>query len=122
MRLHQHQLFLRRYLKALAAFYVRLTFTSVDIYRTLEPLLSDYSKLKQRRRQDERFILTYVDQFVDDLISKKIVCGATLWKMKSRQELEEKDQLDERISPLSGEIDEIDNEAINGQEGTETGD
>ena len=37
-----------RYLRALTAFYIRLTFRSIDVYETLEPLLSDYRKLRVR--------------------------------------------------------------------------
>jgi len=37
-----------RYLRALAAFYVRMTFRPVDIYELLEPMLRDYGKLRMR--------------------------------------------------------------------------
>lgn len=39
----------RRYLRALAAYYVRLTFDPVNVYEILEPLLDDYRKLRFRR-------------------------------------------------------------------------
>ncbi|KAI5283366.1 hypothetical protein KEM54_002182 [Ascosphaera aggregata] len=93
-----------KYLRALAAFYVRLTFEPVEIYKTLEPLLSDYRKLK--RRTKEGFTLTTMDQFVDDLLVKDRVCGTTLWKLPSRTMLEDMDLLTERISPLAAELDE----------------
>ena len=35
-----------RYLRALSAFYIRLTFGSMDIYELLEPLMKDYRKLR----------------------------------------------------------------------------
>jgi len=35
-------------LRALAAFYVRLTFDSLNCYEVLEPLLNDYRKLRFR--------------------------------------------------------------------------
>jgi pre-mRNA-splicing factor 38A len=41
-------LMLHRYLRALAAFYVRMTFRPVDIYELLEPMLRDYGKLRMR--------------------------------------------------------------------------
>lgn len=97
-----------KYLRALAAFYVRLTFDAVDIYKTLEPLLLDYRKLKRRVR--DSFVLTHVDQFVDDLLTKDRVCGTSLWKLPSRQQLEDLDLLDERVSPLTAELDEMDEE------------
>ncbi|KAF5386596.1 hypothetical protein D9615_001727 [Tricholomella constricta] len=37
-----------KYLRALAAIYIRLTFRAVDVYELLEPLLKDYSKLRLR--------------------------------------------------------------------------
>lgn len=37
-----------RYLRALAAFYVRLTFDPVNVYEVLEPLLDDYRKIRIR--------------------------------------------------------------------------
>lgn len=100
-----------RYLRALAAFYVRLTFDPPDVYRTLEPLLADYRKLKRRTRTG--YQLTFIDQFVDDLLTKERVCATSLWKLPARQQLEDLDLLEERISPLGEEIDEIDNEEGN---------
>lgn len=35
-----------RYLRALAVFYVRMTFRPVEVYEILEPLLKDYRKLR----------------------------------------------------------------------------
>jgi pre-mRNA-splicing factor 38A len=49
-----------------------------------------------------------MDQFIDDLLMKDRVCATSLWKMPSRQQLEDLELLDERISPLGDEIDEID--------------
>jgi hypothetical protein len=37
-----------RYLRALAAMYIRMTFRPVDVYELLEPLLKDYRKLRTR--------------------------------------------------------------------------
>ncbi|KAI9793717.1 MAG: hypothetical protein M1816_007612 [Peltula sp. TS41687] len=101
-----------KYLRALAAFYVRLTFDPPDVYRTLEPLLEDYSKLKRRTRSG--YQLTFIDQFVDDLLTKERVCATSLWKLPARQQLEDLDLLEERRSPLGEEIDEIDNEEEEG--------
>lgn len=95
-----------KYLRALAAFYIRLTFDAVEIYKTLEPLLVDYRKLKRRVR--DSFTLTYIDQFVDDLLTKDRVCGTSLWKLPSRQQLEDLDLLEERVSPLAEELEEMD--------------
>lgn len=102
-----------KYLRALAAFYVRLTFDAVDVYKTLEPLLLDYRKIKRRVR--DSFVLTYMDQFVDDLLTKDRMCGTSLWKLPSRQQLEDLDLLDERISPLADELEEMDQDSDDGE-------
>jgi pre-mRNA-splicing factor 38A len=98
-----------KYLRALAAFYVRLTFQAAEVYTTLEPLLADYRKI--RRRTKDGFTLTYIDQFVDDLLTKDRVCGTSLWKLPSRRQLEDLELLDERISPLGEEIEDIDRDS-----------
>ena len=98
-----------KYLSALAAFYVRLTFDPVDVYLTLEPLLGDYRKLR-RRTKDGSYFLTFMDQFVDDLLTKERVCGTSLRKLPRRTLLEDLGQLEDRQSPLEGELEEIDRE------------
>ena len=37
-----------RYLRALAAIYIRMTFRAAEVYEVLEPLLKDYRKLRYR--------------------------------------------------------------------------
>ena len=103
-----------KYLSALAAFYVRLTFDAVDVFKTLEPLLGDYRKLR-RRTKDGGYVLTYMDHFVDDLLTKERVCGTSLRKLPARTVLEDLEQLDERVSPLGSELDQLnsDDEANN---------
>ncbi|OAX82068.1 hypothetical protein ACJ72_03581 [Emergomyces africanus] len=105
-----------KYLRALAAFYIRITFDAAEIYRTLEPLLADYRKLKWRKK--DGFVLTYIDQFVDDLLTKDRVCGTSLWKLPSRTQLEDLDILDERISPLAAELEDIDRDSNGSRDGT----
>ena len=96
-----------KYLTALAALYVRLTFDAAGVYKTLEPFLIDRRKLK-RRTKEGGFILTYVDAFVDDLLVKDRVCGITLSRLPPRTLLEDLGQLEERESPLTAELDELD--------------
>ena len=96
-----------KYLSALAAFYVRLTFESKDVYTTLEPLLGDWRKLRRRTREGG-YSLTHLDQFVDDLLTKSRVCGTSLMALPKRMVLEDLGQLDVRESPLGDEVDEID--------------
>ncbi|KAI4734836.1 PRP38-domain-containing protein [Aureobasidium sp. EXF-12298] len=97
-----------KYLRALAAFYIRLAWEPKDIYETLETYLSDFRKLKRRTR--DAYALSYVDQFIDDLLTKDRVCATSLWKMPTRTQLEDLDVLEPRVSPLGDEIDELDAE------------
>ncbi|KAK7530154.1 PRP38 family-domain-containing protein [Phyllosticta citribraziliensis] len=76
-----------KYLRALAAFYIRLAWEPVEIYTTLEPLLADYRKLKRRTR--DGFVLTHVDEFVDNLLTKDRICATSLWKLPPRTLLED---------------------------------
>ena len=103
-----------KYLTALAAFYVRLTFEPAeDVYKTLEPLLGDYRKLRRRTR-DGAYALTYMDQFIDDLLTKDRVCATILPRLTQRTVLEDDGKLEERQSPLGAELDEIDQGSDNG--------
>lgn len=93
-----------KYLRALAVFYVRLTRKADDVYKFLEPYLEDRRKLKQKTRTGTS--LTFVDQFVDDLLTKERVCATTLWKMPKREILEDLEVLEPRVSPL-GDIEDL---------------
>lgn len=98
-----------KYLTALAAFYVRLTFEGREVYRVLEPLLGDFRRLRRRTREGG-WRLSWVDGFVDDLLTKDRACATGLRKLPNRMVLEDLGQLEVRISPLGDEIDEIDAE------------
>jgi pre-mRNA-splicing factor 38A len=37
-----------RYMRALAAMYIRMTFSAVEVYELLEPLMKDFRKLRYR--------------------------------------------------------------------------
>ncbi|KAH9844734.1 pre-mRNA-splicing factor 38-like [Teratosphaeria destructans] len=106
-----------KYLRALAAFYVRLAWEKdEDVYTTLEPYLEDMRKLKRRTR--EGWALTHVDEFVDDLLVKGRVCATTLPKINPRTFLEDEDRLEPRVSPLGEELEDVDGEdAQAGSEG-----
>lgn len=93
-----------KYLRALALFYIRLTRPAKQVYQWLEPYLEDKRKLKRRTRTG--VTLTYMDEFVDDLLTKPRVCATTLWQMSSRAALEDFQDLEPRVSPL-GDIDDL---------------
>ncbi|TKA29845.1 hypothetical protein B0A50_03209 [Salinomyces thailandicus] len=98
-----------KYLRALAAFYVRLAWEKdAEVYTTLEPYLTDMRKLKRRTR--EGWALTHVDEFIDDLLIKSRVCATTLPKINPRLFLEDEDRLEPRESALGEELEELDDE------------
>ncbi|KZP29921.1 PRP38-domain-containing protein [Athelia psychrophila] len=87
-----------KYLRAVAAFYVRLTFRAVDVYEILEPLLKDYRKI--RYRDMAGYTLTYMDEFVNQLLTEERVCDIILPRMAKRQTLEENGEIGPRKSRL----------------------
>lgn len=64
-----------------------------------------------------------MDVFVDDLLVKDRVCGTSLWKMPSRDLLEDLDELEPRVSPL-GDIEDLleEDEDTRMENGQDTGD
>ncbi|KJZ74864.1 hypothetical protein HIM_05773 [Hirsutella minnesotensis 3608] len=106
-----------KYLRALACFYVRLTRPAPGVYTALEPFLADRRKLRRKGRTGA-VSLTYMDEFVDDLLHKDRVCATSLWKMPSRDVLEDLEVLEPRVSPL-GDLEDLleeDEEAGGGAE------
>ena len=93
-----------KYLTGLAAVYVRLFYAPVQVYTLLEPLLEDYRKLRVKHA-GTTVELSYMDVFVDDLLTKERVCGLALPRLTSRQLLEDQDKLEPRESPLADELD-----------------
>ncbi|GAA5957185.1 hypothetical protein JCM3765_005432 [Sporobolomyces pararoseus] len=88
-----------KYLRALAAFYVRLTFDSLNVYEVLEPLLDDYRKLRFRG-MDGSYRVTTIDQFADELLTDEMVCEIQLPRLTQRKVLEETEGLGTRRSKL----------------------
>ncbi|KAJ7197280.1 PRP38 family-domain-containing protein [Mycena pura] len=87
-----------KYLRALAAFYIRMTFRAVDVYELLEPLLKDYRKLRLRNMGG--YVLTHMDEFVDQLLTEERVCDIILPRITKRSTLEENDEIGPRKSRL----------------------
>lgn len=83
-----------KYLRAVAAFYIRLAYPAVQTYQLLEPLLGDYRKL--RLRSMAGVTLTFMDQFIDDLLHQERVCDIALPRLPKRLTLEDNDQLEPR--------------------------
>ncbi|KAF9520655.1 hypothetical protein BS47DRAFT_1311628 [Hydnum rufescens UP504] len=87
-----------KYLRALAAMYIRMTFRPVDVYELLEPLLKDYRKL--RLRNTSGYNLTFMDEFIDQLLTQERVCDTILPRLTRRDVLEETEGLPPRPSAL----------------------
>ncbi|CAN8100419.1 unnamed protein product [Discula destructiva] len=107
-----------KYLRALAVFYIRMTRRAKDVYTLLEPYLEDRRKLRRKGRAGTT--LTFVDEFVDDLLVKDRVCGTSLWKMPSRDLLEDLDELEPRVSAL-GDIEDLLDEDEDEEKAVENG-
>jgi len=87
-----------KYLRALSALYIRMTFRGAEVYEILEPLLKDYRKL--RLRDMAGYSLTYMDEFVYSLLTEERVCDIILPRLAKRQVLEEMNELGPRKSFL----------------------
>jgi pre-mRNA-splicing factor 38A len=97
-----------KYLRCLAAFYIRLTWSAAEIFKTLEPLMGDFRKVRVRGSQGWR--LSHVDEFIDDLLTKERVCDIQLPRMMSRAVLEDLEELEPRESLLGSEVESSDDE------------
>ncbi|KTW29067.1 uncharacterized protein T551_02341 [Pneumocystis jirovecii RU7] len=93
-----------KYLQALAAFYIRLTFPAKECYIILEPFLSDYRKLRIRHSTGS-YGLTYIDEFIDHLLNEERVCDIALPRLPTRFMLEEMDELEPRKSAMEDELE-----------------
>jgi len=96
-----------KYVRCLGAYYMRLTGTSLDCYKYLEPLLNDYRKVKFQDRNGN-FNLKHVDEFIDDLIREERVCDVILPRVQKRHVLEENEMIDPRVSALDDDLDDLD--------------
>lgn len=90
-----------KYLRALAAFYIRLFYVSEEVYQLLEPLLGDYRKLRMRSIQG--VTLTYMDEFIDSLLTQERVCEIALPRMTKRIVLEDAGKLEPKTSLVASE-------------------
>jgi pre-mRNA-splicing factor 38A len=94
-----------KYVRALGAFYIRMTSRPADIYELLEPLYGDHSKLKYRKTSEWR--LLYMDELAHELLTTSNVFGITLPRLPMRETLQEEGFLDDgpRPTALQEEID-----------------
>ncbi|ORY81469.1 Pre-mRNA-splicing factor 38, partial [Protomyces lactucae-debilis] len=96
-----------KYLRILAAFYVRLTFPAKLVYETLEPLLLDKRKIRVRNAAGG-WRIEHVDEIVDRLLTEARVFDVALPNLMARTLLEDLDELEPRVSPLQAELEASD--------------
>lgn len=94
-----------KYVRALGAFYLRLTGTSVDCYKYLEPLYNDNRKLRHQNRAGNYEII-HMDEFIDQLLREDRVCDIILPRIQKRCILEENNELEPKVSALDDDLDE----------------
>jgi len=92
-----------KYVRALGAYYLRLTGTALDCYKYLEPLLNDYRKIRMQRR-DGNFELSHMDEFIDSLLREERINDVQLPRLQKRKVLEENSELDSRVSVLEDDL------------------
>lgn len=94
-----------KYVRALGAFYMRLTGTSLDCYKYLEPLFNDNRKVRRQNRQAQ-FELVHMDEFIDELLRDERVCDVILPRIQKRHVLEENNEIEPKISALDDDLEE----------------
>ena len=88
-----------KHVRVLAALYVRLSARRpADVYKSLEPWLVDYRKLRYRDMYEWKLI--HVDEFIHSLLTQSRVCGISLPRLTARKTLEDEGYLDPYQSPI----------------------
>jgi len=107
-----------------------MTFRAVDVYELLEPLLKDYRKLRLRNMgaynmflglfsfllitlTSAGYSLTFIDEFVNSLLTEERVCDLIMPRLIKRQVLEENGEIGPRNSRL---LDALEGKSDHGSE------
>lgn len=94
-----------KYVRALGAFYLRLTGTAVDCFKYLEPLYNDNRKLRHQNRAGNYEII-HMDEFIDQLLREDRVCDVILPRIQKRHVLEDNNELEPRVSALDDDLED----------------
>lgn len=94
-----------KYVRALGAFYMRLTGVSTDCYKYLEPLYNDNRKLRRQNREGQ-FEIIHMDEYIDELLREERLCDIILPRIQKRQILEESNELEPKVSALEEDLDD----------------
>ncbi|VDD96188.1 unnamed protein product [Enterobius vermicularis] len=92
-----------KYIRALAAMYLRLTFSSIEVYKYLEPLYNDYRKLRYMDKNGH-FQLIHMDEFIDHLLRDERYCDIQLPRLQRREALESIGELQPYVSALDEDL------------------
>lgn len=94
-----------KYLRVLGAFYMRLVGRSQEVYQYLEPLLNDYRRIRLRK-PDGSFKLTFIDDIIDQMLTRDYLFNIALPRLQERGVLETTGQLaGPRVSQMQDEFD-----------------
>lgn len=104
-----------RYVRLLGAFYVRLVGTGEEVYKCLETLYADNRKFKFRQL-DGTYVVDYIDNFIDNLLTTTRVCDTTLPPLVSRKVLTDRGKLGKRVSLLDDLLAEEESDVDSGDE------
>jgi pre-mRNA-splicing factor 38A len=88
-----------KYVKALGAFYLRLTGRPADIYDSLEPLYQEYTKLQYRGVSEWK--LRTMDDFIHELLTQPFACNIALPRLPFRETLQDAGYLEEGPRPTA---------------------
>ncbi|XP_067615346.1 pre-mRNA-splicing factor 38 [Eurosta solidaginis] len=94
-----------KYVRALGAFYLRLTGSALDCYKYLEPLYNDNRKLRRQNRSGQ-YEIVHMDDFIDELLRSDRVCDIILPRIQKRSVLEENNELEPKVSALDEDLDD----------------
>ncbi|XP_011186295.2 pre-mRNA-splicing factor 38 [Zeugodacus cucurbitae] len=94
-----------KYVRALGAFYLRLTGSALDCYKYLEPLYNDNRKLRRQNRAGQ-YEIVHMDDFIDELLRSDRVCDIILPRIQKRAVLEENNELEPKVSSLDEDLDD----------------
>ncbi|XP_001361622.3 pre-mRNA-splicing factor 38 [Drosophila pseudoobscura] len=94
-----------KYVRALGAFYLRLTGVALDCYKYLEPLYIDNRKLRRQNRAGQ-FEIVYMDEYIDELLRNDRVCDIILPRIQKRTILEENNEIEPKVSVLDEDLDD----------------
>ena len=94
-----------KYVRILAAFYLRMTGTPLEIYTMLEPLYRDFRKVRMLSTDGWR--LMHVDEVIHELLTESICLNMALPKLPSRIMLEDAGMLEPYKSLMDADISDV---------------